>query len=212
MPVCLLCQSPETSLFQDASFFRCAHCYFIFKAPHLHLSAIEEKKRYDLHENNINDLAYVNFLWPVVEQVKKYKEPPAFGLDFGCGPEPVLCQLLIKENFQMRGYDPYFFPETLVEFKNNPIETFDFITCTEAAEHFYQPGKEFKKIFSWLKPGGILFLMTDFFREEIILSTWGYAKDPSHVCFFSEPSLKWLAQVHGAHLELISSRVATFIL
>ena len=112
------------------------------------------------------------------------RAPPAQGLDYGCGPNPVLCQLLEKENYQMSFYDPYFFPTDL-----NKISSLDFITCTEAAEHFYHPGQEFKKILSFIKPQGFLFLMTDLVQKEVNLSTWFYAKDPSHVCFFFRKKL-----------------------
>ncbi len=212
MSICCLCQSLEVSLFQMAPYFRCNKCYLIFKDSTLHLSSEEEKKRYDLHQNNINDPAYVNFLWPVVQQIKRNQPHSGLGLDFGCGPNPVLSQLLEKEHYQMYFYDPYYFATTLSEFKDQPLRTFDFITCTEAAEHFYQPGKEFKKIFSWLKPGGHLLLMTDLYQEGQIMNTWGYARDPSHVCFFSELNLRWLAKVHDAELELVSNRLVHFTL
>lgn len=212
MTICCLCQSPGVSSFQQAPFLRCPVCHLIFKDPALHLSAADEKKRYELHENNIDDPAYVRFLWPAVEQVKRLKSPPGLGLDFGCGPNPVLSQLLIQENYQMSSYDPIFFPEGLVDFKNNPQQIFDFITCTEAAEHFYKPGTEFQKLFSWIKTGGHLILMTDLFTEYKNLSNWGYARDPSHVCFFSEGTLNWLAKKYGAELEMISSRLVCFTL
>ena len=71
MTICCLCQSSEVSIFQGAAFFRCSDCHLIFKNSTLHLSAVDEKIRYELHENNIDDPAYVRFLWPAVEQVKK---------------------------------------------------------------------------------------------------------------------------------------------
>ncbi len=210
MTVCCLCQSFEVSEFQKADFFRCGQCQLIFKDPILHLSPIEEKKRYDLHENSLSDPAYVNFLWPVVEQIKRLYPSPALGLDFGCGPGPVLSQLLSQENYKMYSYDPYFFPEALSDFKNLPTKAFDFITCTEVAEHFYHPGHEFKKLFSWLKETGHLVLMTDLFKEGTNLQNWGYARDPSHVCFFSEATLRWLAKKYGAQLDIISGRLVSF--
>ncbi len=212
MTICCLCQSSEVSIFQDAAFFRCSDCHLIFKNSTLHLSAADEKIRYELHENNIDDPAYVRFLWPAVEQVKKLKSPPGLGLDFGCGPNPVLSQLLIQENYQMYSYDPIFFTGGLADFKNQPQKIFDFITCTEAAEHFYKPGTEFKKLFSWIKAGGHLVLMTDLFTENKILQNWGYARDPSHVCFFSEKTFSWLAKKYSAELEMISSRLVCFTL
>lgn len=204
-PACSLCESLNTAVFQTVPFLKCQDCGLIFKDPALYLSSEEEKKRYGMHENKIEDPAYVKFLWPAVEQVKKLKIPPATGLDYGCGPNPVLSQLLTQENFKMFSYDPYFFPIPLAEFRN-----LDFITCTEAAEHFYSPGFEFKKLFKMLKPRGVLVLMTDLFQRETVLQNWHYTRDPSHVCFFSEQSLTWLSQLHGLDLNIHSTRLASF--
>ncbi len=202
---CTLCQNPQTSVFQDPLFFKCQHCGLIFKDHTTYLNPQEEKERYNMHENHIEDPAYVKFLWPVVEQIKKIKAPMAQGLDYGCGPNPVLSQLLVRENYKMQFYDPYFFPMDL-----NALEKLDFITCTEAAEHFYHPGSEFKKIFSLLKSNGTLVLMTDLFQKNIILKNWHYTRDPSHVCFFSEQSLTWLAGQSKIKVKIESTRLAIF--
>ncbi len=204
-PICSLCQSSQSSVFQDPLFFKCSQCGLIFKDPTTYLNPSEEKERYNMHENNIEDPAYVKFLWPVVEQIKKLKSPLSQGLDYGCGPNPVLSQLLIRENYKMRSYDPYFFPMDL-----SALEKLDFITCTEAAEHFYHPGHEFKKIFNLLKSNGTLVLMTDLFQKNMILKNWHYTRDPSHVCFFSEQSLFWLAEHHKMNVKIESSRLAIF--
>ena len=46
-------------------------------------------------------------------------------------------------------YDPFFFPNKEIFSK-----TYDFITCTETAEHFFNPKKEFDLINTLLKKDG----------------------------------------------------------
>ena len=54
-------------------------------------------------------------------------------------------------------YDPFFFPNEEIFSK-----TYDFITCTEAAEHFFNPNKEFDLLDKLLKKDGWLGVMTCF--------------------------------------------------
>lgn len=41
-----------------------------------------------------------------------------------------------------------------------PKELFDFICCYEVLEHVNDPQKNCQKMFSWLKPGGVIFIST----------------------------------------------------
>ena len=88
----------------------------------------------------------------------------------------------------MQIFDPYFFADT------TPLSMqYDFITCSEAAEHFYRPAEEFKKLVGLLHPGGILGIMTSLWDETIDFATWYYRKDPTHVVFYHQKSFLTLA-------------------
>jgi hypothetical protein len=67
-----------------------------------------------------------------------------------------------EAGFMMDLYDPYFFPE-----KSHLDKKYQFITCTEAAEHFYNPYEEFNTIDGLLEIEGWLGVMTNFFDESI---------------------------------------------
>jgi hypothetical protein len=177
----------------------------IFKAPQCRLAPAVEKDRYGLHENNIEDQRYVNFLWPVIEEIKKRLSPPARGLDYGSGPNPVLVELLKREGFETLAYDPFFSPMDLSQ-----VENLDFIVSTEAAEHFYNPGKEFDQIFKMLKPTAPFILKTELFQEHMDLQKWHYPRDPTHVTFFSESSLKWIARKFGRSLRVEGPSLCVF--
>ena len=202
-PLCL--GTTVSSLGEKNLFFRCLTCDLTFKSPDSYLNPDKEKARYETHENSIDNKGYVNFLSPVAEEVARRLPTSSKGLDYGCGPQPVLALILNQKGFETGYYDPFFFPEGL-----NTTKTFDFITCTEAAEHFFTPGQEFERIFSLLKPKGILVLMTEFLNEKIDIETWYYGKDPTHVCFFSKKTLKWIADKFHRQLEIINHRVAVF--
>ena len=70
------------------------------------------------------------------------------------------------------------------------------------AEHFRQPLEEFERLWSLLRPGGILGLMTRLREAGQDFAGWYYKKDPTHICFYSRTSFAWLARQFGARLEL----------
>ena len=205
---CPLCESLETKFYEhamDRVYSRCANCELLFVNKTFLLDKFEEKKRYNLHENSINDLRYIQFLSQITAPLIARLKPKSSGLDFGSGPEPVLAQLFEKKGFTMSVFDPYY--------ANNPNvlnEYYDFITLTEVAEHLYNPSKEFKKLVKLLKTKGylaILTLRTDSVQD---FKNWHYQKDETHVCFFSDKSMKYLAAKHQLSLELLSDRLAIF--
>jgi 2-polyprenyl-3-methyl-5-hydroxy-6-metoxy-1,4-benzoquinol methylase len=169
------------------------------------LSAALEKQRYSFHQNHLEDKNYVHFLQPAVQAVKKFSAPGSRGLDYGCGPQPVLAELLRQVGYRVSAYDPFFYPLDLGE-----IMPLDFITCTEAAEHFFNPGQEFKRIFSLLKPEGSLILMTGLYRENLKIQDWHYGRDPTHVVFFCEATLQWIAHQFQRSCQLTFPNLAVF--
>ena len=87
---------------------------------------------------------------------------------------------------------------------------YDFITCTEAAEHFYDPGKEFQLLANLLRPKGWLGLMTKLYSDEIDFTSWYYRRDPTHVCFYQRETMAWLAQKYFWQEQIISDQVILF--
>lgn len=141
----------------------------------------------------------MKFLTPVVEAVRGLALPQgARGLDYGCGPGPVLAELLGEAGFSMSLYDPYFY----ADFQGAP-GSFDFLVCTEAAEHFHSPRKEVERMDELLRPGSPILWMTSVWRqEEGDITNWYYAKDPTHVVFYTEKTLHWLAEFWGRKVHI----------
>ena len=128
--------------------------------------------------------------------------PGATGLDFGCGPGPTLSLMLTEQGFPTAIYDPIYAndPEVLQA-------RYDFISCTEAAEHFTAPGLEFSRIFSMINSQGILAIMTKRVIDRQAFAQWHYKIDPTHVCFFSDETFLWLADRFRCRTEFIDRDV-----
>jgi SAM-dependent methyltransferase len=129
----------------------------------------------------------------------------AEGLDYGAGPGPTLSVMLEEQGFPMTIHDPYFAPH-----REALDRTYDFITCTETAEHFFDPGREFDRLDRLLRPAGWLGLMTLRPDPDTNLADWHYLRDPTHVCFYEDAALAWIAGHFGWQLEIISNSVALF--
>jgi 2-polyprenyl-3-methyl-5-hydroxy-6-metoxy-1,4-benzoquinol methylase len=89
--------------------------------------------------------------------------------------------------YTVENYDPFFAPVEAALGRE-----YDFVLCTEVAEHFYSPLGEFERLHRILKPGGWLALMTKLLEPGQSLATWWYAKDPTHVSLYSRDTLDWI--------------------
>lgn len=193
---CKVCNS-EVFALQDIQFNmiyeKCSNCGFIHLANEHHVSFDEERAEYDLHENSIEDEGYVNYLDRfLVAAVDSFiKEGNA--LDFGCGPEAVLAELLMRRGFSTKTYDRHF------DHDADALETkYDLITSTEVFEHFHDPRIEMEKISALLNSGGILAIMTSVPPDEEKFMKWGYRREQTHISFFTKKSLEIL----GAEFNL----------
>lgn len=167
---------------------RCNLCHATFLNPLQRLSVEDERKRYLLHRNDPWDKKYRRFLSKLVDPLLQRLPPQATGLDYGCGPGPALACMLCEAGHSMRLFDPLFFPDPA------PLEgLYDFITCTETIEHFHRPIEEFNRFDKMLKPGGWLGMMTCFQTDDRSFDSWHYRRDPTHVVFYRESTLRHIA-------------------
>jgi len=203
---CPLCESSECEpYFEDANraYLRCGSCRLIFVPPTFWLSDAEEKAEYDLHENTTDDPGYRNFLSrltvPMLEKLGAEKR----GLDFGCGPGPMLSVMLEEQGHRVELYDPFYANDpSLLEAE------YDFICATEVAEHLSDPQKEFSTLFSCLKPGGWLGIMTKLTRDDRdAFANWHYIRDRTHIAFYHRETFSWMAQCFNAEEIFIGSDV-----
>lgn len=206
LPACPLCcsiRSLDLPSVQGRRYFECPDCGLSFMHPDDHPSAERSNKEYSLHRNAVDDPAYRGFLRRLADPLCEVLREPCSGLDYGCGPGPALAAMLVERGHRMAVYDPLFAPHTEV-FQAR----YDFVTCSEVAEHFVHPRTEFQGLRDLLKPGGTLALMTQWRRDEAPFAQWRYVHDPTHVCFYRERSFAWIADWLGMQLHVPAPTVA----
>jgi len=205
---CILCQSEKTDTLckvEGYDYFQCPECGLIFMDPNQRLSPSVEKSRYDQHENDPEDEHYRKFLDKLFEPLDKLLSRESFGLDFGSGPGPTLSIMFEERGHQMNIFDPFYANDPSV-FEHQ----YDFITCTETAEHLFNPRKEFERLWSCLKPGGYLGIMTKFVPSIEAFPKWHYRRDDTHVAFYSKKTFHRLADHWDASVDIIDNSVAIF--
>ena len=210
---CVLCGSENTEwIYRDDTrmesfrdYYLCSECKLIFVPPHQRLSRDEELSRYEMHDNDPDDPRYRKFLSRMFDPLSKKLDGNSYGLDFGSGPGPTLNLMFEEEGHTVRIYDPFYADD-----KSVFDERYDFITTTETAEHLYNPLKEFDRLWSCLKPGGFLGVMTRRWKTVEAFKTWHYKNDDTHVIFFHEETFRWLQKRWGAGLEVYKRDVVIF--
>jgi SAM-dependent methyltransferase len=89
-----------------------------------------------------------------------------------------------------------------------PEESFDLVYGIHVVEHLKDPGVVFRACSRWLRPGGVMYLVTpnagskglSLFRE-----AWWNLEDPTHIRFFSRRSIT--VALAGAGFERIRTRI-----
>ncbi|TVP87614.1 MAG: class I SAM-dependent methyltransferase [Pseudomonadaceae bacterium] len=203
-PPCPLCQQATRWCCRDRRrpYYHCAQCGMVHVAAAWHLSAHDERAQYDLHDNQVHDPGYRQFLSRLAKPLLERLPSRAEGLDFGCGPGPALASMLDERGHPTAVYDLYYAPDESV-FKRQ----WDFITSSEVVEHLAQPQQELQRLWHCLKPGGWLGIMTKRVTDLTAFNNWHYKNDPTHISFFSEQSFVWLAEQWQAELEFIGADV-----
>jgi hypothetical protein len=207
-PACPLCRAADARPLGEAGgrrFLRCGVCRLAFMAPEDRPDAAAELAHYGTHQNAPADAGYRRFLARLADPLAARLPPGAEGLDYGCGPGPALARMLEERGFSMRVYDPFFAPDEAALRR-----TYDFVTCTETAEHFFHPAKEWARLDALLRAGGWLGVMTEQLEEGRELAGWRYARDPTHVSLYAPETMRWIAEAFGWEMEVPARNVVLF--
>lgn len=205
---CPLCRARRIAPFAQAHgrrYLECGACRLVFVDPEQRPSPAAEREHYGTHRNDPADPGYRAFLDRLATPLAARLRPGAEGLDYGSGPGPTLSLMLEERGFRMRIHDPFFAPDPA------PLRRdYDFVTCTETAEHFHHPGDEFDRLDRLLRPGGWLGLMTSLLDRETDLARWRYARDPTHVSLYRRETMEWIAERYAWTPELPARGVILF--
>ncbi len=205
---CPLCRvETHDEYFQDPrrNYLVCRSCHLVFVPSTQYLSEADEKAAYDHHQNSPMDPDYRRFLSRLCSPLQDRLTPNSQGLDFGSGPGPTLSVMLEEIGHTVTLYDHFY--------AHNPTalhRPYDFITATEVVEHLHNPATVLWQLWTLLKPGGYLGLMTKLVRDQKAFATWHYKNDLTHVCFFSKSTFEWLADQWQATLEFFHNDVIMF--
>ena len=205
---CIVCREYSAFIFkiiESKKYWKCENCLAKFLDKKYFLTTKEEKNHYLLHQNIIKDKKYRSFLSRLTIPLKQKLSISNKGLDFGCGHGPALADIFIKEGFEIKLYDPFFFPN-----KNVLKQKFDFITCSETVEHFHKPYEEFNLINRLLNSRGWLGVMTCFATSDNLFEKWHYRRDPTHVVFYNEETFKVIAKARNWNYEIIKKDIVLF--
>lgn len=195
-PVCMATADHFLQV-QARDYFRCPNCQARFLDPAQHLSRANEYTHYLHHENQPDDPGYRQFLSKLAQPLLAELPPGSQGLDYGCGPGPALAHVLCEAGHDVALYDPFFATDPA------PLDaTYDFVTCTEVAEHFHEPRAEFTHLRDRVRPGGILAVMTCFQTDDVHFADWHYRKDPTHVVFYRAETFHYLATHWGWQINI----------
>ena len=204
-PVCPLCSSSAISEYyhdKRRSYCQCACCHLVFVPPEFHTEAAEEKRIYDLHENDPYDPGYRRFLSRLAVPLQERVKEGSRGLDFGCGLGPALAMMLEEAGHSMALYDLYYHDDrTVLEGR------YDFICATEVFEHLRQPVRELETLLNLLNSLGVLAVMTKLVIGPEAFSRWHYIQDQTHICFFCRDTFRFIADKYGLELEFIDRDV-----
>ena len=203
--ICNICRSGTASSFETLDkkiYWSCNVCGCKYLDKSYFIDSADEEQRYLEHNNNIQDKEYRAFLSKLSIPLKEKISLGSHGLDFGCGTGPALADMLTHDGFKVSLYDPFFYPDESVLSKQ-----YDFITCTETAEHFYDPYKEFNNLNDVLKPGGWLGIMTSFLTSDEMFENLYYRRDPTHVTFYCEKTFQVIASQRNWKCEIKSKDV-----
>lgn len=182
-------------------FFRCPECDLIFKDPARAIATADADRRYRQHSEDPHDQGHRQFLYALAVPLLRTLKPESRGLDYGCGPGRTLQAMLAEAGFACEAYDPLFFPrEELLE------TTYDFVTCTEVAEHFVNPKKDFARLFALANE--TLAVMSQ--PPPADFANWWYHRDPTHVAFYTEKTWAWLARRNDCQVDVFPKGVAIF--
>ncbi len=189
---CPFCQKFGADLFDRDSFrefFLCASCTIIF-VPRTSLpDPLEEKKRYDAHQNDESDPGYRQYLMKTVRPVISELKGIGLGLDFGCGKTQLLGKLFHDHGYAMDSYDLFYLPDESIWEKS-----YDFVVMNEVIEHLGDPMGTIERLKTICR--GPLFVRTKFYpTSQKEFTNWFYKRDLTHVQFFNRNSLSVLGNV-----------------
>ncbi len=196
-PICHARFLPLNPPADERAYRSCPNCQWIVLDKAWVPSLEKQKERYLQHENSPENPGYIEMF---EEFIRVCVDPFVAGgkriLDYGCGPEPVLADLLTKRGYAVDTYDLFFKPD-----ENYKTQKYNLIILTEVLEHLENPITVLRVLSERLEPQGVISIMTLFHpNDSEKFSKWWYRRDITHISFYTLMTLREIAQVLGMDL------------
>ncbi|MCC5916596.1 MAG: class I SAM-dependent methyltransferase [Cryomorphaceae bacterium] len=201
---CTLCTSKLLEKVDDY-FWECTHCGALVKDHGHYIPKEQEKDRYSEHNNDVDDINYQRFVAPITDHVLENFNATHLGLDYGCGTGPVISKMLKDQNFQVKLFDPFFFPN-----ENYRDHTYDYIFSCEVFEHFHNPKNEIEKLLHLLKENGRLIIMTHLYDPSVKFQNWYYRNDPTHIFIYTTKTIDYISRKYHLNTIIETERLIVF--
>ena len=118
----------------------------------------------------------------------------------GLEPSAWACKIA-RERFKLDVY-----PEPL-ETDRFPAGTFDVVAMTDVIEHLIDPKDALRRAAAWLKPGGLLYLVTPDIGSlsALLLRGYWWGLRPAHLQYFDRDTLRRMLRETGFEVKLEKS-------
>lgn len=196
-PLCGFLSGTSFGKKEKRQFAYCSACTLVFVPEAYHIAPEQERARYALHNNTVENAGYVRFLTEVADSVLPFVSVSTHVLDFGSGEHAVLTHLLRERGVHCEAFDPMYSP-TVQEKPNG----YDIVILCEVIEHCRNLTEVINSIQNQLSPEGVVCIRTQCYPEVSAIPAWWYAQDLTHINLFSITALEFLAQRLGRTLSV----------
>lgn len=164
----------------------CPFCGFLAKIEKHILTSEDEFERYLKHNNSNND-GYMKYQHNFFLEIKDFLGN--LNLDFGCGANHILADILNKNNYKTNYYDLYFYPT-----ENYEKHLYDAIILEEVIEHLPFPLTTLEHLINLINCGGKLIIRTRLIPQNFESINWWYLRDLTHISFFDFKTFIYLCE------------------
>ena len=186
--MCKICNNPtEIIIIDKITYHMCSHCKFLSKTDEFIPDHDKEYNRYLKHDNNDNE-DYINYQKKFFHDINNYLGENV--LDFGCGNNHILANIIRNNGYICDYYDLYFYPDS-----NYKKTSYDAIILEEVIEHLKDPLNTLKDLVCYLNSGGNLIIKTMFIPNDIMQKKWWYLRDTTHISFFDLETFSYLSKL-----------------
>lgn len=186
--MCKICgRNTKKITIDNVNYDFCGYCGFLCKTKEFILEPKLEFDRYQKHNNSSNE-DYINYQEKFYFEIKEFLGKNV--LDFGCGANHILSDILNKNNINSSYYDLYFYPD-----ENYKKNLYDAIILEEVIEHIENPLLVLQDLAMLLNPNGKIIIRTRLIPENVFNIKWWYLRDCTHISFFDYNTFLYLSKL-----------------